>query len=187
MFPFLDSVDLRDLSSISNKPTVYNEIRRTFPHSHRPSILAPLLQFPNPINHGQHLHRITRTQKMCIMPWRRPKPTTVRLARKHEFYCFISRQCVGAAKKVQSIETPVETGDSKMLGEPVLKLVFALWTVSRDDGPGGGDGRCRGFGCILRAALWRVGVRLEGHSLQHGRALIQEPSLGDMRVEKLFL
>jgi hypothetical protein len=176
MFPFLDSVDLRDLSSISNKPTVYNEIRRTFPHSHRPSILAPLLQFPNPINHGQHLHRITRTQKMCIVPWRGPKPTAVRLARKHKFYCFISRQCVGAVKKVQSIETPVETGHSEVFGEPVFELVFTLRDVSRDRGAGGGDEQCRGFGCILRAVLWRVGVHLEGHSLQHGQGLIQETS-----------
>jgi len=109
-------------------------MRRTFPHSHRPSLLAPLLQLPNPINHGQHLHRITRTQKMCIVPRCRPKPTTVRLARKHKFYCFISRQCVGAPEEVQSVETPVETRYSEVLCEPVLELIFALRDVSREGG-----------------------------------------------------
>jgi hypothetical protein len=75
---------------------------------------------------------------------------------------------------MQGAETPVETGYSKVLGEPVFQLIFPLRSVSRERGAGGGDERCRGSGCILRAALWPVGAHLEGRLLQHDPGLIRE-------------
>jgi hypothetical protein len=71
------------------------------------------------------------------MSWRSAKPAIIRLTRKHEIYCFFSRKGIGTVEEMEGVETPVEAIETKMFGEPVFKLVFALGDVS-------GEGEQRG-------------------------------------------
>ncbi len=55
------------------------------------------------------------------------KPAVLVLTGQHERDRLVSREGFGVAEKMKGGEAPVETIQAEVFGQPVFKLIFALW------------------------------------------------------------
>jgi hypothetical protein len=68
---------------------------------------------------------------MCIMTGRCSEAAILMQTGKYKVQKFLAWQSVRMAQQVQGCQAPIQTAQTKMLGEPVLQLVFTLAMCQR--------------------------------------------------------
>jgi hypothetical protein len=142
----------------------------------------PSVQFVHGIYSHQYLNGTDSVEHVRVVTWCSAKPAILILTWKNEVDCLMPRQSFGMAKKVKGSQSPVYAVESKVLRQPILKLIFPLSESLKTHSHYLQEhAQCLIFECIRHVSQQRVPVHVVRH-LMRGHHLCQdlkqEPSRG---------
>jgi hypothetical protein len=140
------------------------------------------VQFVHGIYSHQYLNGTDSVEHVRVVTWCSAKASILILTRKNKVDCLLPRQSFGMAKKVKGSEPPIYAVESKVLRQPILKLIFPLsQSLKTYNRYLQGHAQCLIFECIRHVSQQQVPFHLARHGMR-GHHLCQdlkrEPSRG---------
>jgi hypothetical protein len=140
------------------------------------------VQFVHGIYSHQYLDGTDSVEHVRVVAWCSAKAPILILTRKNEVDCRLPRQSFRMAKKVKGSEPPIHAVESKVLRQPILKLIFPLsQSLKTHNHYLQGHAQCLIFECIRHVSQQQVPFHVVRRVMREHhlcRDLKREPSRG---------